>query len=206
MFQTYQRIADKSYFRVVARFKEPVEMFELQSTKGFKTIAFAEDFHKNFKKVADDKSLPVNYLAELKLLMNAVLERLGKINNAKRYLEAKKATVGKSPEAEKLEPQIDQYEVDLKYYQKILEDIQKEISDFQSIQSQVQIQREVTIKDLYNKLGIDQSKFEENKETSVDFGMDEEKVEETEEVTEEVSEEPKEENPQSSSDSENSPQ
>ena len=34
-------------------------------------------------------------------------------------------------------------------------DLQKEISDFQSIQSQVQIQREVTIKDLYNKLGIE---------------------------------------------------
>lgn len=205
MFQTYQRIADKSYFRVTAHFKEPVEMFELQSTKGFKTMAFAEDFHKSFRKVADDKSLPVNYLAELKLLMDAVLERLGKINNAKRYLEAKKATVGKSPEAEKLEPQIDQYEVDLKYYQKILEDIQKEISDFQSIQSQVQIQREVTIKDLYNKLGIDQKKFDEHKESSVDFGMGETKVEETEETTE-TSEKPKEKEPQSFSSSEESPQ
>lgn len=134
-------------------------------------IVTQKEFNENFHKVAESKT--VNYYNELNTLKDKVVERIGKINERINYVDIRLGSIDKkSQEGMKLQEQLDRYEEDKKYYNDILENIKDKIVDFQSIQSRVNIEREIDLAEIYSQLGIDlnelQSRFK-NEDESVEL-------------------------------------
>ena len=103
----------------------------------------------------------VDYFAELDLIKDKVVERVNKINEVLRWTESRKSLLEKeTPEYQKIEQDEFKYKEDLKYYQKVLENVKDKIVDFQSLQSRVNLEREIDLQELYNSIGLSPEKLE----------------------------------------------
>ena len=115
----------------------------------------------SFKKQSAETGKAVDYFAELDLIKDKVVERINKINEVLRWVEARLSLLGKdSPEYQKLEQDEEKYKQDLKYYQKVLETVKDKIVDFQSLQSRVNLERQIDLQELYNSIGLAPEKLE----------------------------------------------
>lgn len=111
---------------------------------------------------SEQSSQPVDYFKELENIKDKVMERIDKINQAIRWIEARKGGLDSStPEAQKLEQDEDKYKQDLKYFQKVLESVKDKIVDFTSLQSRVSLEREIDLQELYSAIGLSSEKLEQ---------------------------------------------
>lgn len=109
-----------------------------------------------------ESSEPVDYFKELSNIKDKVLERVDKINQVLRWIEARKSNLDNStPEYEKLEKDEEKYRNDLKYFQKVLENVKDKIVDFTSLQSRVSLEREIDLQELYSAIGVSPEKLEQ---------------------------------------------
>lgn len=113
----------------------------------------------NFKKiVAETLDSNILYYNQLMLMKDKVIERLSKINQALRWVETRKGTVDSaSPEYSQITKDESKFKEDLKYYTNIIEKLKDKIVDYQSLQSRINIEREVDIQEFYGLLGIEEN-------------------------------------------------
>ena len=114
-----------------------------------------------FEKKSAEQGKAVDYFAELDLIKDKVVERINKINEVLRWTESRKSLLEKeTPEYQKIEQDEEKYKEDLKYYQKVLENVKDKIVDFQSLQSRVNLEREIDLQELYSSIGLAPEKLE----------------------------------------------
>ena len=141
---------------------EQETLYKLEDKEG-KTALIKESVLNNlFIKQSSESGKAVDYFAELDLIKDKVVERVNKINEVLRWVESRKSLLGKdSPEYQKLEADEEKYKQDLKYYQKVLENVKDKIVDFQSLQSRVNLERQIDLQELYSSIGLAPEKLEE---------------------------------------------
>lgn len=136
-------------------------LFKLEDEAGETCLVNEDTINKFFIK-SSETTEPVDYFKELDNIKNKVLERVDKINQAIRWLEARKNGLDSStPEYEKLEQDEEKYKQDLKYFQKVLENVKDKIVDFTSLQSRVSLEREIDLQELYSAIGVSPEKLEQ---------------------------------------------
>lgn len=167
-------------------------LFKLEDEAGETCLVNEDTINKFFIK-SNETTEPVDYFKELDNIKNKVLERVDKINQAIRWLEARKNGLDSStPEYEKLEQDEEKYKQDLKYFQKVLENVKDKIVDFTSLQSRVSLERQIDLQELYSAIGVSPEKLEQE---NVQLIKEETPTETKEEVS--VEEKPLEETPSS---------
>lgn len=186
--------ASKQKFIVASIVKVPGQknLYKLEDSLGETCLVNEDTINKFFIK-SNESSKPVDYFKELDNIKNKVLERVDKINQAIRWLEARKNGLDSStPEYEKLEQDEEKYKQDLKYFQKVLENVKDKIVDFTSLQSRVSLERQIDLQELYSAIGVSPEKLEQE---NVQLIKEETPTETKEEVS--VEEKPLEETPSS---------
>lgn len=139
---------------------------------------------KNFTIQSAAAGKAVDYFEELDLIKDKVLERVNKINEVLRWTDARKSLLeSDSPEYQKIDADEQKYKDDLKYYQKVLDNVKDKIVDFQSLQSRVNLEREIDLQELYSQIGLAPEKIEEQDvQITTESPSEESKVEVQEEV------------------------
>lgn len=157
------KITHKKYI-VASIIKVPYQgnLYKIEDDNGFVKLVAEAKINKNFiKKVKSEHLSSVDYFAELDNIKDKVLERVNKIQEVLRWVEARKNLLDKqSPEYEKLDQDEVKYKEDLKYFQKILDTVKDKIVDFQSLQSRVNLEREIDLQELYAQIGLSPEKLE----------------------------------------------
>ena len=119
----------------------------------------ASQLKKKYKKVKSAIET-VDYYQELSNIKDKVMERINKINDVLRWSEARINGLEKgTPEYEKIQQDIDKYTEDDKYWKKVLEDVTDKIVEFQTLQSRVTLERQISLQELYNSLGLSQDEL-----------------------------------------------
>lgn len=153
------------------------------STKGLIKESIINTY---FERQSAEHGKAVDYFAELDLIKDKVIERINKINEVLRWTESRKSLLEKeTPEYQKIEQDELKYKEDLKYYQKVLESVKDKIVDFQSLQSRVNLEREIDLQELYNSIGLSPEKLEKKDvqiTTETPSEKSEVEVSETEEI------------------------
>lgn len=141
---------------------EQETLYKLEDKNG-KTSLIKESVLNNlFIRHSAESGKAVDYFAELDLIKDRVVERINKINEVLRWVESRKSLLGKdSPEYQKLEADGEKYKQDLKYYEKVLDNVKDKIVDFQSLQSRVNLERQIDLQELYSSIGLAPEKLEE---------------------------------------------
>ena len=141
---------------------EQETLYKLEDKEGKTTLIKESVLNNLFIKQSAESGKAVDYFAELDLIKDKVVERVNKINEVLRWVESRKSLLGKdSPEYQKLEADEEKYKQDLKYYQKVLENVKDKIVDFQSLQSRVNLERQIDLQELYSSIGLAPEKLEE---------------------------------------------
>lgn len=157
------KITHKKYI-VASIIKVPYQgnLYKIEDDNGFVKLVAEAKINKNFiKKVKSEHLSSVDYFSELDNIKDKVLERVNKIQEVLRWVEARKNLLDKqSPEYEKLDQDEVKYKEDLKYFQKILDTVKDKIVDFQSLQSRVNLEREIDLQELYAQIGLSPEKLE----------------------------------------------
>ena len=137
-------------------------LYKIEDDNGFVKLVAEAKINKNFiKKVKSEHLSSVDYFSELDNIKDKVLERVNKIQEVLRWVEARKNLLDKqSPEYEKLDQDEVKYKEDLKYFQKVLDTVKDKIVDFQSLQSRVNLEREIDLQELYAQIGLSPEKLE----------------------------------------------
>lgn len=162
----------------IINFPEQETLYKLEDKNGKTTLIKESAFNNLFIKQSAETTKAVDYFAELDLIKDKVVERINKINEVLRWVESRLSLLGKdSPEYQKLENDEEKYKQDLKYYQKVLENVKDKIVDFQSLQSRVNLERQIDLQELYSSIGLAPEKLEE-KEVQITTEPSSEKVEE----------------------------
>lgn len=137
-------------------------LYKLEDNQGQSILIKRSTFDRYFIKQSNDATKAVNYFEELDLIKDKVIERINKIKEVLRWVESRLSLVGKdSPEYQKLEQDEEKYKQDLKYYEKVLENVKDKIVDFQSLQSRVNLERQIDLQELYNSIGLSPEKLEQ---------------------------------------------
>lgn len=153
----------KQKFIVASIIKVPGQknLFKLEDDAGESLLVDEGSIDKFFIK-SSELSEPVDYFKELNNIKDKVLERVDKINQVIRWIEARKGTLDTAtPEYEKLDKDEEKYKQDLKYFQKVLENVKDKIVDFTSLQSRVSLEREIDLQELYSQIGLSSEKLEQ---------------------------------------------
>lgn len=153
----------KQKFIVASIIKVPGQqnLFKLEDDAGESLLVDESSIDKFFIK-SSESSEPVDYFKELNNIKDKVLERVDKINQVIKWIEARKGTLDTStPEYEKLDKDEEKYKQDLKYFQKVLENVKDKIVDFTSLQSRVSLEREIDLQELYSQIGLSSEKLEQ---------------------------------------------
>lgn len=157
------KITHKKYI-VASIIKVPYQgnLYKIEDDNGFVKLVAEAKINKNFiKKVKSEHLSSVDYFSELDNIKDKVLERVNKIQEVLRWVEARKNLLDKqSSEYEKLDQDEVKYKEDLKYFQKILDTVKDKIVDFQSLQSRVNLEREIDLQELYAQIGLSPEKLE----------------------------------------------
>ena len=178
-------------FIVASIIKVPGEesLYKLENKDGITGLIRESAINSCFIKHSAEAGKAVDYFAELDLIKDKVVERINKINEVLRWTESRKSLLNKdTPEYQKIESDELKYKEDLKYYQKVLENVKDKIVDFQSLQSRVNLEREIDLQELYSSIGLSPEKLE-NQEVQIVTETPSEKSEETIEKTIEKTEE-----------------
>ena len=139
----------------------PVEELEanIESGEWQKVASLGREFRKIVAETLDSNIL---YYNQLMLMKDKVIERLSKINQAIRWVETRKGTVDSaSPEYSQITKDESKFKEDLKYYTNIIERLKDKIVDYQSLQSRINIEREVDLQEFYGLLGIENNVSED---------------------------------------------
>ena len=148
----------------VIRVPEQETLYKLEDINGKNTLIKESVLNSLFIKQSAESGKAVDYFAELDLIKDKVVERVNKINEVLRWVESRKSLLGKdSPEYQKLEADEEKYKQDLKYYEKVLDNVKDKIVDFQSLQSRVNLERQIDLQELYSSIGLAPEKLEEKK-------------------------------------------
>lgn len=153
----------KQKFIVASIIKVPGQqnLFKLEDEIGKSLLVDECSINKFFIK-SSESSQPVDYFKELDNIKDKVLERVDKINQVIRWIEARKNGLDSStPEYEKLDKDEEKYKQDLKYFEKVLENVKDKIVDFTSLQSRVSLEREIDLQELYSAIGVSPEKLEQ---------------------------------------------
>ena len=153
----------KERFIVASIIKVPTEetLYKIEDTNGNSMLVKESTINKNFIKYSAESGKAVDYFAELDLIKNKVIERVNKINEVLRWTDSRKSLLNKdTPEYQKIDQDEIKYKEDLKYYQKILDNVKDKIVDFQSLQSRVNLEREIDLQELYSSIGLSPEKLE----------------------------------------------
>lgn len=161
-------------------------LYKLEGKGGITALVRESAIDKCFTKQCSESGKAVDYFAELDLIKDKVIERINKINEVLRWTDSRKSLLDKqTPEYQKIEKDEQKYKDDLKYYQKVLENVKDKIVDFQSLQSRVNLEREIDLQELYSSIGLSPEKLE-NQEVKIITETPSEKsevdVEETEKI------------------------
>lgn len=141
---------------------EQETLYKLEDKEGKTTLIKESVLNNLFIKHSSESGKAVDYFAELDLIKDKVVERVNKINEVLRWVESRKSLLGKdSPEYQKLEADEEKYKQDLKYYEKVLDNVKDKIVDFQSLQSRVNLERQIDLQELYSSIGLAPEKLEE---------------------------------------------
>lgn len=141
----------------------------------------------NFTIQSAEVGKAVDYFKELDLIKDKVLERINKINDVLRWTDARKSLLqSDSPEYQKIDTDEQKYKDDLKYYQKVLDNVKDKIVDFQSLQSRVNLEREIDLQELYNQIGLSPEKINNQDVQITTESPSEESTEVVQKSTEEV--------------------
>jgi len=145
----------------IIKMPQQENLYKLEDECGHSILINESVFNSSFKKQSAETGKAVDYFAELDLIKDKVVERINKINEVLRWVEARLSLLGKdSPEYQKLETDEEKYKQDLKYYEKVLENVKDKIVDFQSLQSRVNLERQIDLQELYNSIGLAPEKLE----------------------------------------------
>lgn len=153
----------KQKFIVASIIKVPGQqnLFKLEDNLG-ETCLVNEDAINKFFIKSSESSQPVDYFKELDNIKDKVLERVDKINQVIRWIEARKSGLDSlTPEYEKLDKDEEKYKQDLKYFEKVLENVKDKIVDFTSLQSRVSLEREIDLQELYSAIGVSPEKLKQ---------------------------------------------
>lgn len=137
-------------------------LYKLEDSCGETSLVSESIINKDFiKKIKSEHLTSVNYFEELDTIKDKVLERVNKINEVLRWTDARKNLLDKeTPEYQKIEKDELKYKEDLKYFQKVLDTVKDKIVDFQSLQSRVNLEREIDLQELYAQIGLAPEKIE----------------------------------------------
>lgn len=174
-------------FIVASIIKMPGEesLYKLEAEDGMTGLVKESAINSCFVKQSSNAGKAVDYFAELDLIKNKVVERVNKINEVLRWTESRKSLLNKdTPEYQKIDSDELKYKEDLKYYQKVLENVKDKIVDFQSLQSRVNLEREIDLQELYSSIGLSPEKLE-NQNVQI---VTETPSEESEKITEKTEE------------------
>lgn len=178
MIVTNKRSGKRYIVASIINIPESETLYKLEDSNKNITLVKESIINSNFIKQSAEHSKAVDYFAELDLIKDKVVERVNKINEVLRWVDTRLSLLGKdSPEYQKLENDQEKYKQDLKYYQKVLENVKDKIVDFQSLQSRVNLERQIDLQELYSSIGLSPEKLEE-KEVQITTEPSSEKVEE----------------------------
>ena len=142
---------------------EQEPLYKLEDRYGKTRLIKRSAFDRLFIKRKAESTKAVDYFAELDLIKDKVVERVNKINEVLRWVDSRLSLLGKdSPEYQKLEADEEKYKQDLKYYEKVLEKVKDKIVDFQSLQSRVNLERQIDLQELYSEIGLAPEKLEKH--------------------------------------------
>ena len=145
----------------IIKVPEAETLYKLEDNNGKTRLVDETTINRNFVKYSAESGKAVDYFAELDLIKDKVVERVNKINEVLRWTDSRKSLLDKqTPEYQKIEADEQKYKDDLKYYQKVLETVKDKIVDFQSLQSRVNLEREIDLQELYNSIGLSPEKLE----------------------------------------------
>lgn len=178
----------KAKFIVSSIIKVPGDenLYKLESEDGIKGLIGENIINQYFTKYSSEAGTAVDYFAELDLIKDKVIERINKINEVLRWTESRKSLLNKeTPEYQKIEADEQKYKDDLKYYQKVLDNVKDKIVDFQSLQSRVNLEREIDLQELYSSIGLSPEKLK-NQDVQIVTETPSDKSEVNIEKTEEI--------------------
>lgn len=162
MIAVHKKSNAKFIISSIINMPEQETLYKLEDERGQSVIIKQSTLDASFIKQSAESGKAVDYFAELDLIKDRVVERVNKINEVLRWVESRKSLLGKdSPEYQKLEADEEKYKQDLKYYQKVLENVKDKIVDFQSLQSRVNLERQIDLQELYSSIGLAPEKLEE---------------------------------------------
>lgn len=187
MIVTHKKTGVKYIVASIIKVPEQESLYKLESIDGKSGILIKEsNIDKNFIKYSAEVGKAVDYFAELDLIKDKVVERINKINEVLRWSDSRKSLLNKdTPEYQKIEADEEKYKQDLKYYQKVLDNVKDKIVDFQSLQSRVNLEREIDLQELYSSIGLSPEKLE-NQNVQITTESPSEKSEEVVKETEVV--------------------
>ena len=160
MIVTHKKSGER--FIVASIIKVPNEetLYKIESKQGDSVLVKESTINNSFTKYSAEAGKAVDYFAELDLIKDKVVERINKINEVLRWTESRKSLLEKdTPEYQKIEADEEKYKEDQKYYQKVLDNVKDKIVDFQSLQSRVNLEREIDLQELYSSIGLSPEKL-----------------------------------------------
>ena len=178
MIVTNKRSGKRYIVASIINIPEAETLYKLEDSNKNIRLVKESIINSNFIKQSAEHAKAVDYFAELDLIKDKVVERINKINEVLRWVESRLSLLGKdSPEYQKLQNDEEKYKQVLKYYQKVLENVKDKIVDFQSLQSRVNLERQIDLQELYSSIGLAPEKLEE-KEVQITTEPSSEKAEE----------------------------
>ena len=161
MIVTHKLTGKKYIVAKIVKVPGQEDVYKLEDRFSKTSLVPANIINREFIIKSAESGKAVDYFAELDLIKDKVVERVNKINEVLRWTGSRKSLLDKeTPEYQKIEADEEKYKDDLKYYQKVLETVKDKIVDFQSLQSRVNLEREIDLQELYNSIGLSPEKLE----------------------------------------------
>lgn len=185
MIVTHKQSGTKFIVASIINIPTEENLYKLEDENG-ETMLIPQSSIDKFFITAATETNAVDYFKELDNIKNKVLERVNKINEVLRWTDSRKGLLNKdTPEYQKIEADEVKYKEDLKYYQKVLENVKDKIVDFQSLQSRVNLEREIDLQELYNSIGLSPEKLEKKDVQLIQEPAEEKLVEKDTEIEQE---------------------
>lgn len=194
MIAVHNKTKEKFIVASIIKVPQNEDLYKIEANNRESMLVKKSTIDKYFTIQSAEAGKAVDYFEELDLIKEKVLERVNKINEVLRWTDSRKSLLdSNSPEYQKIDADEQKYKDDLKYYQKVLDNVKDKIVDFQSLQSRVNLEREIDLQELYSQIGLSPEKIDQQDvQITTESPSEESKkavpetVEKTEEVTEEV--------------------
>lgn len=183
MIAVHNKSKEKFIVASIIKVPQQEDLYKIEANNRESILVKKSTIDKYFTIQSAEAGKAVDYFKELDLIKDKVLERVNKINEVLRWTDARKSLLDNdTPEYQKIDADEQKYKDDLKYYQKVLDNVKDKIVDFQSLQSRVNLEREIDLQELYSQIGLAPEKIQQQ-EVQI---TTETPSEESKEVVEEV--------------------